>query len=118
VLRTFYRDGFLDRYSGVKPVHLGALRALSVIVPEGSLRMSQSHFASWELFPTIDHLLPVGRGGADDESNWMSWSLLRNSAKAHWALGELGWELSHPATTGSGTGWPDGSSNIYTHVRN
>ncbi|MFD7044571.1 HNH endonuclease [Rhodococcus jostii] len=100
-LRTFYRDGFLDRYSGAKLVHPGALRALSVIVPEEfpahpNWAMSQSHFAFWELFPTIDHLLPVARGGADDESNWMSTSMLRNSAKAHWTLGELGWKLSPP----------------------
>lgn len=100
-LRVFYRDGFLDRYSGAKLVHPGALRALSLIAPEEfpahpNWLMSQSHFAFWELFPTIDHLIPVARGGVDDESNWVTTSMLRNSAKAHWMLDELGWTLSPP----------------------
>ncbi|GCE37832.1 hypothetical protein Rhow_000678 [Rhodococcus wratislaviensis] len=98
-LRIFYRDGFLDRYSGLKLVHPGALRALSVIMPEElpahpNWAIDQAHFAYWELSPTLDHLMPVARGGADDETNWMSTSMLRNSAKAHWTLDELGWTLS------------------------
>ncbi|RYF51329.1 MAG: HNH endonuclease [Comamonadaceae bacterium] len=98
-LRIFYRDGFLDRYSGAKLVHPGTLRALSLIMPEEfpahpNWAVSQSHFAYWELFPSIDHLVPVARGGTDDETNWISTSMLRNAAKAHWTLGELGWTLS------------------------
>ncbi|MEE2031694.1 HNH endonuclease [Rhodococcus chondri] len=97
-LRVFYRDGFLDRYSGAKLVHPGALRSLSLVMPEEfpahpNWSMTQSHFAFWELFPTIDHLVPVARGGADEEANWVSTSMLRNSAKAHWTLDELGWGL-------------------------
>ena len=100
-LRVFYRDGFLDRYSGTKLVHPGALRTLSILLPDEfpahpNWLMSQSHFAFWELFPTIDHLVPVARGGADAESNWVSTSMLRNSAKAHWTLAELGWSLTEP----------------------
>ncbi|MFF0817580.1 HNH endonuclease [Rhodococcus sp. NPDC003318] len=114
-LRVFYRDGFLDRYSGTKLVHPAALRALSVIMPgefpaHPNWLMSQSHFAFWELFPTIDHLVPVARGGADEESNWVSTSMLRNSAKAHWTLEELGWTLSPP---GDYTQW-DGLSGWFT----
>ncbi len=100
-LRVFYRDGFLDRYSGAKLVHPAALRTLSLILPEEfpahpNWQMSQSHFAFWELFPTIDHLVPVARGGVDAEPNWVSTSMLRNSAKAHWTLHELGWSLTAP----------------------
>lgn len=47
-----------------------------------------------ELFPSIDHLVPAACGGADDESSWISTSMLRNSAKAHWPLDELGWTLA------------------------
>ncbi|WP_016696303.1 hypothetical protein [Rhodococcus rhodochrous] len=100
-LRVFYRDGFLDRYSGTKLVHPGALRTLSILLPDEfpahpNWLMSQSHIAFWELFPTIDHLVPVTRGGADAEPNWVSTSMLRNSAKAHWTLAELGWNLAEP----------------------
>lgn len=106
-LRLFYRDGFLDRYSGVRLVNPGALRLLSVLLPEDfpadpNWAMSRSHFAFWELFPTIDHLHPVSRGGGDEEGNWVTTSMLRNSAKAHWTLAELGWDLQPP---GDHTEW-------------
>lgn len=82
-------DGFLDRYSGTKLVHPGVLRILSVLLPEEfpfhrNWLMTQSHVAFWELFPTIDHRVPVAHGGEDTESNWVSTSMLRNSVKAHW----------------------------------
>ncbi|MFF0818705.1 hypothetical protein ACFYVR_26695 [Rhodococcus sp. NPDC003318] len=32
--RVFYRDGFLDRYSGHKLAHPGALRTLSRVIPD------------------------------------------------------------------------------------
>lgn len=100
-LRAFYRDGFIDRYFGVRLINPGVLRALSVIFPADfpfhpNWKMSDTHAAFWELFPSIDHVVPVSRGGADDESNWVSTSMLRNSAKAHWTLAELGWTLVAP----------------------
>ncbi|ELB86596.1 hypothetical protein Rwratislav_44206 [Rhodococcus wratislaviensis IFP 2016] len=100
-LRVFYRDGFTDRYSGAKLVHPGALRVLSVVFPGEfpvhlNWDMTQTHFAFYELLPTIDLVVPVARGGADDETNWVTTSLLRNSAKAHWTLEELGWTLVAP----------------------
>lgn len=59
-------------------------------------KVSESHLVYWELFPTIDHVLPVARGGVDAESNWVTTSMLRNSAKAHWTLDELAWQLQPP----------------------
>lgn len=97
-VQIFVRDGFIDRYSGHRLVYPGALRLLSLLLPEEfpahpNWKMSESHIVYWELFPTIDHVLPVARGGADDESNWVTTSMLRNSAKSNWTLEELGWEL-------------------------
>ncbi|KZF06332.1 MULTISPECIES: HNH endonuclease [unclassified Rhodococcus (in: high G+C Gram-positive bacteria)] len=115
MLRTFYRDGFLDRYSGDRLIHPGALRLLSVVLPNefpahSNWKMTETHFAFWELFPTIDHLDPVARGGADEASNWVTTSMLRNSAKAHWRLDELGWTLHPP---GDAQQW-DGLSGWFT----
>lgn len=73
--------------------------------------MSKSHFGFWELFPTIDHLVPVSRGGVDDDTNWVTTSMLRNSAKAHWTLDELGWALL-PA--GDSATW-DGMTSWYVN---
>jgi hypothetical protein len=99
--RIFIRDGFIDRYAGTRLVFPGTLRLLSRLLPaefpfHPNWKMSATHSAYWELFPTIDHVVPVARGGKDDESNWVTTSQLRNSAKAAWTLNELGWSLQPP----------------------
>jgi 5-methylcytosine-specific restriction endonuclease McrA len=94
--QLFLRDGFTDRYSGERLVYPGALLALSILLGPSfpyhpNWKQSVTHPAFWELYPTIDHIVPVARGGADDESNMVTTSMLRNSAKANWLLEELGW---------------------------
>ena len=96
LIRVFQRDGFTDRYSGDRLVFPGTLRALSVLLPDvfpyhRNWKQSATHPAYWELYPTIDHVVPVVRGGLDDESNVVTTSMLRNAAKANWLLEELGW---------------------------
>lgn len=95
-LRVFLRDGFIDRYSGDRLVFPGALRVLSEYLPgvfpfHPNWKMSETHIAYWQLSPTVDHVFPAARGGADDEANWVTTSMLRNSAKGNWTLEELGW---------------------------
>jgi hypothetical protein len=102
-MRIFLRDGFVDRYTGARLVFPGTLRLLTKVMPQEfpahpNWKMSESHIVYWELFPSIDHVVPVARGGADDESNWVTTSMLRNSAKSQWTLEELGWSLL-PAST-------------------
>ena len=96
--QVFVRDGFIDRYANTRLVFPGALRILSMEMPtefpaHPNWKMSESHIVNWELFPTIDHVVPVSRGGVDEEQNWVTTSMLRNSAKSNWTLEELGWEL-------------------------
>jgi hypothetical protein len=98
---VFIRDGFIDRYSGERLVFPGALRVLSLLLPEEfpfhpNWKMDSTHPAFWELFPTIDHITPVARGGVDSQENWATTSQLRNSAKANWTLEELAWKLVPP----------------------
>jgi hypothetical protein len=100
-MSVFWRDGFIDRYSGRRLVFPGTLRLLSMMLPEHfpyhkNWRTDACHIAFWELFPTIDHVVPVSRGGADTDENWVSTSMLRNSAKAGFLLEELGWTLCPP----------------------
>ncbi len=95
--RIFVRDGFIDQYSGEKLVFPGTLRLLSKLMPDEfpfhqNWKTSECHFAYWQLLPTVDHVVPVSRGGLDNESNWVCTSQLRNSAKANWLLEELGWK--------------------------
>lgn len=100
-LRVFVRDGFVDRYSGNRLLFPPVLRLLSILLPgvfpfHRNWKMSETHPAYWELFPTLDHIIPVARGGPDQEDNLISTSMLRNSTKANWTLEELGWSIHPP----------------------
>lgn len=82
-------------------MHPGVLRVLAANYPKEfhahpNWAMSHTHFAFWELFPSLDHVVPVSRGGSDDESNWVTTSMPCNSAKAQWTLAELGWQIHPP----------------------
>jgi hypothetical protein len=106
-LRVFVRDGFVDRYSGSLLLFPPVLRVLTALLPaefpfHRNWKMDKTHPAYWELFPTLDHVVPVARGGQDHEENLMSTSMLRNSAKGNSTLEELGWHL-HP--TGDMARW-------------
>jgi hypothetical protein len=101
--RLFIRDGFVDRYTGERLVFPPVLRLLSSVLPaefpyHPNWKTDLTHPSYWEIGASVDHLIPVTRGGADDESNWMTTSMARNFAKSNWTLGELGWTL-HPAGT-------------------
>ena len=52
----------------------------------------------WALYPTLDHVLPIARGGTDTPDNWVLTSQQMNSAKAHWTLEELRWTLLPPGS--------------------
>ncbi len=116
-LKLFLRDGFIDRYSGHKLIFPGLLRLLSKSMPEEfpyhrNWKMNECHIAYYELCPTVDHVIPITRGGEDVESNWVTTSMLRNSAKAYWTLEELGWQLVPP---GNLSDW-DGLVQLYIEL--
>jgi hypothetical protein len=99
--RVFIRDGFIDRYTAQPLVFPPVLRFISYELPKGFpyhpyWKTQVTHPAYWEVGATIDHLVPVTRGGTDDPSNWVTTSMARNSAKMNWTLAELGWELQPP----------------------
>lgn len=105
------RDGFIDRYTGTRLINPGVLRLVHVVLgndfpahPHGKL--SETHLAFWELFPTVDHVVPISRGGRDDESNRVTASMLSNQAKDQWTVEDLGWKLHPP---GAAAAW-DGLS--------
>ncbi len=96
----FVRDGFIDRYSNERLVFPPALRLISAEIPEAfpyhlHWKTDATHSAFWEMGATLDHVVPVALGGVDDESNWVTTSMARNSAKMSFTLDQLGWKL-HP----------------------
>jgi len=99
--RLFARDGFIDRYSGERLVFTPVLRVLSRVLPTDfpyhpNWKMSECHIAYWEVTPTIDHIIPLARGGSCHDSNLATTSMLRNGVKANWTLEELDWKLMPP----------------------
>ena len=96
--KVFLRDGFIDRYSGDKLIFPGLIKILTIEFPDifkyqKNWKMAETHMIYWQLYPTIDHLVPIAKGGYDSESNWITTSMIRNSAKANWTIEELGWKL-------------------------
>lgn len=60
----FVTDGFIDRYDGERMVFPGVLRILSDIFPNDfpyhpNWKSGACHQWYWELFPTVDHIVPV-----------------------------------------------------------
>lgn len=99
--KIFARDGFVDRYSGLRLIFPPVLRLLSFMMPDEfpyqlHWKTEVTHPAYYELSATIDHLVPVSRGGNNEESNLVSTSMTRNSAKGNWTLEDLGWTLHAP----------------------
>ena len=108
----FLRDGFTDRYSGQRLAFPGTLRLLSQLLPEeipyhSNWKTTECHMLYWHLSPTVDHVKPVARGGLDVEENRVCTSMLRNAAKGHWTLDELGWQLQSPGSLDNWDGMLD-----------
>lgn len=107
-LRVFLRDGFVDRYSGSRLVFPGALVAIGRLMPatfkiDKTWKVSGSHEIFWELWPVVDHVIPVTRNGSNDDKNLVTTSVTNNNAKGNALLSELEWELL-PEPVSSG-GW-------------
>jgi hypothetical protein len=58
--------------------------------------VSEMHPAYWEVFPTINYVIPIARGGSDDEKNQVCTSMLLNDAKSNWSVEELVWSVRPP----------------------
>lgn len=100
-MQVFLRDGFVDRYSGKQLVNPGVLKSITRFFPEDfpyhpHWKTSQCHRAYWELLPTVDHIVPITRGGEDIFENWATTSMLNNSIKSNWTLEELRWKIYPP----------------------
>lgn len=116
-LSLFFRDGFIDRYSGDKLINPGFLRVLSDLFPDEfpyqtNWKQTDCHQEWWMRYPTVDHIVPIARGGKNEPSNWATTSMLHNQAKLNWTLEELGWTLHEP---GNLSDW-DGMSRAFIEI--
>ena len=100
-IKIFLRDGFIDRYSGDKLIFPGVLCVLSHLLPDvfpyqTNWKTDECHQAWWNLFPSIDHIVPIAFGGTNDEENLVCTSMKKNLAKSTSTLEEIGWKI-YPA---------------------
>lgn len=98
MMQQFFRDGFIDRYSGNRLINPGMLRILSEFMPDAfpyqsHWKTDKCHIAYWEIQPTIDHIQPISLGGKDAPENWATTSMVHNSVKSNYTLEQLGWTL-------------------------
>ena len=108
-MQVFSRDAFVDRYSGNRLLFPGASRVLSLVLPnefpyQAHWKTDETHMAYWYYYPTVDHVTPIARGGTNSDDNLVTTSQLRNSAKSHWTVDELGWALCPPGDLDSWDG--------------
>ena len=116
-METFFKDGFIDRYSGERLFNPGFLRLLHYLMPEQFPfhphgKSGLCHDIFWDLLPSIDHKTPIYRGGEDQPGNWVTTSMKRNSAKGNWTIEDLGWNLQ---PRGAIQDW-DGLSRIFVEL--
>lgn len=101
ILKIAARDGFIDRYTKKKLIYPAALAVVSAVLTNEfpvhqNWKMEKTHMAYWELFPSLDHIVPVARGGDNSDNNIVLTSPIKNAAKANWTLKELEWKLYAP----------------------
>ena len=110
----FINDGFIDRYTGKKLLNPGILKIISHYFPNDfpyhpHWKMTETHIAYWELIPTLDHIYPLARGGADTMENRVTTSMKNNSIKSNYTIEEIQWNL-YPK--GSIADW-DGLTDVF-----
>ena len=98
ILHIAVRDGFIDRYTGNRLLYPAVMKTMNLLFPKefpehSNYMMSETHIAWWELFPSLDHLTPVTRGGVDTDDNIELCASTTNIAKRNYLLSELDWQL-------------------------
>lgn len=116
-MKHFFNDGFIDRYTGEKLINPGLFKVLSTYFPEefpydAHWSTTKTHNSYWVMFPTIDHIVPIARGGEDCDSNRVTTTMKNNLIKDNYTLEEIGWKL-YPQ--GSIEQW-DGLTEIFIKI--
>jgi hypothetical protein len=98
LIQLFTRDGFIDRYTGLRLVIPPGLRVISKTIPDAfpfhpNWAEGKCHDAYWDLSATADHIKPVAADGQDDFENLVSTSMAMNLHKNSISLDDLGWQL-------------------------
>lgn len=100
--RIFERDRYTCRYCGRRTIDLAVLKELSRAFPDlfpyhPHWKFDDSHRLYWTHSASIEHAVPVSRGGSSEIENLITTCYECNAAKGDALAEELGWHQLPPA---------------------
>ncbi|QRE83685.1 hypothetical protein F1734_25455 (plasmid) [Rhodococcus ruber] len=103
-LAVFARDRWTCRFCGSRTLDLRVLKLVSRAFPaefpyHSKWKFDHSHLIYWTHSSSLEHVVPIARGGADESSNFVTTCYACNDARSHYLLDELGWALREPASS-------------------
>jgi 5-methylcytosine-specific restriction endonuclease McrA len=104
-LDVFQRDAWTCRFCGARTIDLRVLQAVSALCPvelsfHPNWKFGASHLLYWTHSSSLEHVVPFARGGADDDTNFVTTCYGCNDARGDLLLEEIGWLLRSPASSG------------------
>jgi 5-methylcytosine-specific restriction endonuclease McrA len=98
---VFARDSYTCRFCRLKTVDLDVLRALSKLFPahlpyHRNWKFGLTSLIYWTHATSLEHIVPLARGGVDDPSNYATTCYGCNDARCDLLLEEVGWQLLPP----------------------
>jgi 5-methylcytosine-specific restriction endonuclease McrA len=106
--RVFARDNYTCCYCGRKTIDVAIFKAISQVLPDvfpyhKNWAFDRCHFLYWTHTTSLEHVLPLARGGPNDESNMRAACYECQDAKSDARVEWLGWKPK-PIPAGE-TGW-------------
>lgn len=103
-LAVFHRDSWTCCYCGRLTVASDVLRVLSMLYPQvlpfhPNWKIGECHLVYWVQTASLDHVVPLARGGDDVEGNTVTACYLCNDTKGTWRNEEIGYRLRRPAAS-------------------
>ena len=100
---VFRHDQFTCRLCGKRTIVVQVLRLLSGLYPDllpdhPNWKWDIGHPIYWTHSTSLEHLVPLSRGGSSGRENLITACYICNDTKSYRLLSELGWELLPPST--------------------
>lgn len=113
---VFHGDQFTCRFCGKRTILVQVLRLLSGLYPDvlpdhPNWKWRIGHPVYWTHSTSIEHLVPLSRGGSPSRENLVTACYVCNDTKSYRLLSELGWPLRSPSTSP----W-DGLTGLYPQL--
>lgn len=93
---TFEHDQYTCRFCGTRTIDLEVLKALSRIFPaelpyDSAWKHGRSSLVYWTHSTSLEHVIPIARGGLDRPDNYATTCYACNDARGDLLLVEIGW---------------------------